>query len=68
MKKPDFTKGKTSDHFETIWSVGKGMDKRLKAVEKDMKILPVIKTKGDYHSALLLLILGAIVGQYFGLG
>jgi len=64
MKKPDFTKGKTSDHFETIWSVGEGMNKRLKAVEKDVKILPVIKSNQRWHSLLLLVILGAIVGQY----
>lgn len=68
MKKPDFTQGKTSDHFETIWSVGEGMNKRLKAVEKDMKILPVIKSNQRWHSLLLLCIFGAIVGQYFGLG
>lgn len=68
MKHPDFTKGKTSDHLDTIWEVGKGMDKRLKAVEKDMKILPVIKLNQRWHSLLLLIILGAIAGQYFGFG
>ncbi len=67
MKKPDFKKGKASDHLDTLWEQGVIFNKRLVAMEKEMKIIPVIKTKADLAITLLLVILVAIVGQYFGL-
>lgn len=72
MKERDFTRGKASDHLSFLHGEGKKTNKRIKYIAADLKILkeevkilPELQTNQKFMKALLLIILAAIVGQYF---